>query len=60
MSRAGCRSQGKGGAQGRIRTTDTRIFSAMLYQLSYLGTSYRRDARKTVVTRDTQGRIEGA
>ena len=25
------------GAQGRIRTTDTRIFSAMLYQLSYLG-----------------------
>ena len=29
----------KSGAQGRIRTTDTRIFSAMLYQLSYLGTS---------------------
>ena len=27
----------KNGAQGRIRTTDTRIFSAMLYQLSYLG-----------------------
>ena len=27
----------KGGAQGRIRTTDTRIFSPLLYQLSYLG-----------------------
>lgn len=29
---------GKGdGAQGRNRTTDTAIFSRMLYQLSYLG-----------------------
>ena len=27
------------GAQGRDRTTDTAIFSRMLYQLSYLGTS---------------------
>ena len=27
----------KNGAQGRIRTTDTRIFSPLLYQLSYLG-----------------------
>ena len=27
------------GAQGRNRTTDTAIFSRMLYQLSYLGTS---------------------
>jgi hypothetical protein len=26
------------GAQGRDRTTDTAIFSRMLYQLSYLGT----------------------
>ena len=26
-----------GGAQGRNRTTDTRIFSPLLYQLSYLG-----------------------
>ena len=26
------------GAQGRSRTTDTAIFSRMLYQLSYLGT----------------------
>ena len=25
------------GAQGRIRTTDTRIFNPLLYQLSYLG-----------------------
>ena len=30
---------GKGGAQGRNRTTDTAIFSRMLYQLSYLGIS---------------------
>jgi hypothetical protein len=28
-----------GGAQGRNRTTDTAIFSRMLYQLSYLGMS---------------------
>ena len=27
----------QGGAQGRNRTTDTAIFSRMLYQLSYLG-----------------------
>ena len=27
------------GAQGRDRTTDTAIFSRMLYQLSYLGGS---------------------
>ena len=30
------------GAQGRDRTTDTAIFSRMLYQLSYLGTSNPR------------------
>ena len=29
----------KSGAQGRNRTTDTRIFSPLLYQLSYLGVS---------------------
>ena len=29
------------GAQGRNRTTDTAIFSRMLYQLSYLGTPER-------------------
>jgi hypothetical protein len=28
---------GKNGAQGRNRTTDTVIFSHVLYQLSYLG-----------------------
>ncbi len=27
----------RSGAQGRDRTTDTAIFSRMLYQLSYLG-----------------------
>ena len=32
------RSGKKDGAQGRNRTTDTMIFSHVLYQLSYLGT----------------------
>ncbi len=30
----------RGGAQGRNRTTDTRIFSPLLYRLSYLGTDF--------------------
>ncbi len=30
------------GAQGRNRTTDTVIFSHVLYQLSYLGAGARR------------------
>ena len=34
------------GAQGRNRTTDTAIFSRMLYQLSYLGVHPRRGARR--------------
>src|SRR4051812_41733174 len=32
---------GRNGAQGRDRTTDTAIFSRMLYQLSYLGVLQR-------------------
>ncbi len=28
----------KNGAEGQNRTADTRIFSPLLYQLSYLGT----------------------
>jgi hypothetical protein len=36
------------GAQGRNRTTDTAIFSRMLYQLSYLGTA-RAAARERAV-----------
>jgi hypothetical protein len=32
------------GAQGRNRTTDTVIFSHVLYQLSYLGGWRRQDA----------------
>ena len=32
------------GAQGRNRTTDTAIFSRMLYQLSYLGIARPRTA----------------
>ncbi len=30
-------SEGEDGAQSRNRTSDTAIFSRMLYQLSYLG-----------------------
>jgi hypothetical protein len=32
----------RNGAQGRNRTTDTAIFSRMLYQLSYLGVLQER------------------
>ncbi len=35
----GCAQPKRDGAQTRIRTTDTRIFSPLLYQLSYLGVS---------------------
>ena len=34
------------GAQGRNRTTDTVIFSHVLYQLSYLGGTRHRRGRK--------------
>ena len=36
------------GAQGRDRTTDTAIFSRMLYQLSYLGVARERARRAPV------------
>ena len=40
-----CDTMSKGlGAQGRNRTTDTAIFSRMLYQLSYLGVPLAIDA----------------
>ncbi len=39
-----CSALGRGtGAQGRNRTTDTVIFSHVLYQLSYLGIRPGRD-----------------
>jgi hypothetical protein len=37
---------GEGGAQGRNRTTDTVIFSHVLYQLSYLGNPLARSGRR--------------
>ena len=37
--------RGGNGAQGRNRTTDTVIFSHVLYQLSYLGVSAVADVR---------------
>ena len=39
----------KNGAQGRIWTTDTRIFSPLLYHLSYLGIFIRQIVRKLPV-----------
>ena len=33
------------GAQGRNRTTDTLIFSQVLYRLSYLGTGLKKPQR---------------
>jgi hypothetical protein len=39
-------SWGRDGAQGRNRTTDTVIFSHVLYQLSYLGGWRRRGAAR--------------
>ncbi len=33
------------GAQSRNRTSDTRIFNPLLYQLSYLGTVEQRAVR---------------
>jgi hypothetical protein len=41
-SRIACLSGEEGGAWGRIRTTDTRIFNPLLYQLSYPGEGRRR------------------
>ena len=38
---------GRNGAQGRDRTTDTAIFSRMLYQLSYLGIDRRGSIVRT-------------
>ncbi len=39
------------GAQGRDRTTDTAIFSRMLYQLSYLGTARRKRRERRFIVR---------
>ena len=39
------------GAQGRDRTTDTAIFSRMLYQLSYLGTVPARGRERRFIVR---------
>ena len=37
----------KSGARGRTRTTDTRIFNPLLYQLSYPGNGRRRRLHQT-------------
>ena len=44
------------GAQGRNRTSDTRIFSPLLYRLSYLGTG--RDAPTQVCTKQRRSSQE--
>ena len=48
------------GAEGQIRTDDTRLFRAVLYQLSYLGPSGRRPSLVVAYRRSTiaQGPIE--
>jgi hypothetical protein len=46
---------GEGGAQGRNRTTDTMIFSHVLYQLSYLGAGPARAGRSA-----KRGRYKGS
>ena len=43
------------GAQGRIRTTDTGIFSPLLYQLSYLGAGRERYGRRPLAGRKKSG-----
>ena len=45
--RFGGRSGEANGAQGRNRTTDTLIFSQVLYRLSYLGNSREAISTKT-------------
>ena len=55
--------RGGNGAQGRNRTTDTRIFNPLLYQLSYLGKSasgYEKRPRKTFIRRHDHGVIENS
>jgi hypothetical protein len=44
-----CASKIGGGGQGRNRTTDTRIFSPLLYQLSYLATRGERGIRDRMI-----------
>ncbi len=48
----------RNGAQGRDRTTDTVIFSHVLYQLSYLGAEHRR-AGGLVKARGYRGSVSG-
>ena len=46
------------GAQGRNRTTDTRIFSPLLYRLSYLGTPERSAYRGSAVILSSRALLE--
>jgi hypothetical protein len=47
-----------GDAQGRNRTTDTRIFSPLLYQLSYLGAPERSAYRGSAVILSSRALLE--
>ena len=49
---------GRRGAWGRIRTTDTRIFNPLLYQLSYPGAGNLRKADGPSPTRRNVARRE--
>ena len=48
---------GKYGAQGRNRTTDTMIFSHVLYQLSYLGIGRAAGRRESSADRRAEQRL---
>src|SRR6188768_1804674 len=48
------------GAQGRNRTTDTAIFSRMLYQLSYLGIEGQAWGYRAPVSACPEGHFCGA
>ena len=56
------KSEGRSGAQGRNRTTDTRIFNPLLYQLSYLGTRWVAGVYEIVrrLARGTLAAAQGA
>ncbi len=44
----------KGGGQGRNRTTDTRIFNPLLYQLSYLAAEKTAGSPRRTAIRPTR------
>ena len=50
---------GLSGGQGRNRTTDTRIFSPLLYQLSYLAAGWGRVLDRPARVPSSNARVDG-